>query len=144
MTLMSTAFDMSMPGVFRLKGNGAIDHPFDPVKAGGDLSFSGALASLSDHRFSFLPIASVPSLSLNGSVDYQPGQASGDITVITKGGRLAADGSWRARPQDYDATIALDRFPVDAFMPSLGVGYVTARVSVDGRGYNPMAKKHVY
>ena len=73
-------------------------------------------------------------------MDYHPGQASGDITVITKGGRLAADGSWRARPQDYDATIALDRFPVDAFMPSLGVGYVTARVSVDGRGYNPMAK----
>ncbi len=134
------SLDMSMPGVFRLKGNGAIDHPFDPVKAGGDISFSGALASLSDRRFSFLPIASVPSLSLNGSVDYHPGQASGDITVTTKGGRLAADGSWRARPQDYDATIALDRFPVDAFMPSLGVGNVTARVSVDGRGYNPMAK----
>lgn len=132
--------DMSMPGIFRIKGNGAIDHPFDPVKAGGGITFNGALASLNDRRFTFLPIPSVPALSLNGSVDYHPGEASGDIEVTTSGGRLAAGGSWSARPQDYDATIALDRFPVDAFMPSLGVGRVTARATVDGRGYNPMAK----
>lgn len=132
--------NMSMPGIFRLKGNGEVDYPFDPEKIGGNISFNGALASLSDKKFSFLPIPTIPALALNGSADYHPGEASGDIEVTTNGGRLAADGSWSARPQDYDANITLDKFPVDVFMPSLGIGNITARATIDGRGYNPMSK----
>ncbi len=131
---------MSMPGVFRLQGNGTVDHPFDPEKIGGGISLDGALATLSDRQFSFLPIHTVPALQLRADVDYHPGEASGNVEVTTHGGRLAADGSWSARPQDYDANIVLDRFPVDLFMPELGVGQVTAKATVDGRGYNPMAK----
>ena len=33
----------------------------------------------------------------------------------------------------------LDNFPVEEFMPDLGVGRVSARISVDGRGYNPLS-----
>lgn len=131
---------MSMPGVFRLQGNGTVDHPFDPEKIGGGISLDGALATLSDRQFSFLPIHTIPALQLRADVDYHPGEASGNVEVTTHGGRLAADGSWSARPQDYDANIVLDRFPVDLFMPELGVGQVTAKATVDGRGYNPMAK----
>ena len=130
---------LSMPDVFRLKGNGTVDNPFDPDKIGGGIALEGSLASLSDKKYSFLPIAVLPALQLKANVNYHPGEAEGDITVITRGGRLAADGSWSARPQDYDARVTLDHFPVDAFMPSLGIGSITAQASIDGRGYNPMS-----
>ena len=134
------ALNLTMPGVMRLSGNGLIDSPFDINKTGADISLDGELATLSDRRYPFLPIAHIPALSLNTNISYHPGEASGDLTVITRGGRLAADGSWSARPEDYDAHITLSRFPVDAFMPELGVGAVTGSLSVDGRGYNPMAR----
>ncbi|MDE6066109.1 MAG: translocation/assembly module TamB domain-containing protein [Duncaniella sp.] len=134
------SLNLTMPGVMRLAGNGVVDWPFDPDKTGGSVSLDGALASLSDRQFSFLPIATVPALKLNTNIDYHPGEASGDLTVITRGGRLAADGSWSARPEDYDAHITLAQFPVNAFMPELGVGTVTGSLNVDGRGYNPMSR----
>lgn len=127
-----------MPDVMRLQANGSVSSPFDPDKIGGDLSIDGSLAALSDRQFAFLPIAHTPALSIKGDAEYHPGEATGAFTVTTSGGSLAAEGSWSARPQDYDADISVNSFPVDAFMPELGVGRVTGRVRVDGRGYNPM------
>ncbi len=132
--------NMSMPDVFRLKGNGTVDNPFNPDKIGGKIIMDGALASLSDRKFSFLPIPVVPALQLKANVDYHPGKASGKLAVTTRGGRLAADGSWLALPEKYNASISLDNFPVDAFMPSLGVGNITAHTTLNGKGYNPMSK----
>ena len=135
-------YDLSldMPSVFKLKGTGTISQPFDPEKTGAAVTLSGSLASMSDKQYSFLPIPSVPALSLLTDIDYRPGEASGSLEVTTRDGRLAADGSWKARPEDYDLTLDLERFPVDRFMPSLGVGPITAKLTVDGRGYNPMAR----
>ncbi len=46
-----------------------------------------------------------------------------------------------AQPQrSYVVTVDADRFPVDAFMPLLGVGAVTARIDADGHGYNPFSE----
>lgn len=134
------ALNLTMPGVMRLAGNGVVDWPFDVEKTGASISLDGALASLNDRQYPFLPIAKIPALSLTTNIDYHPGEASGDLTVTTRGGRLAADGSWSARPEDYDAHITLAQFPVDAFMPELGVGTVTGSLNLDGRGYNPMAR----
>ena len=130
---------MSMPDVFRLKGKGTVEAPFDPGKIGGNISLDGSLATLSDRKFSFLPISIVPALQLKADVSYHPGEASGKLAVNTRGGRLAANGSWAARSEKYDARIALDRFPADAFMPSIGIGSVTGLASINGKGYNPMS-----
>lgn len=132
------SLSLNAPGLARLKGQGTVDNPFDPAKIGGDVSLEGALASLTDREFSFLPIKHTPALSLRSDIRYMPGQASGYLEVTADGGRIAADGSWTARTEDYDATLALDDFPVSDFMPELGVGRVTADLKVDGRGYNPM------
>ena len=133
---------MDMPGVARFKAEGSVDNPFNPDKLGGGMSIDGALASLTDKQFSFLPIPSLLALSLSGDVDYSPGQASGDIEVTTHGGRIAANGSWTARTEDYDAKIVLDRFPANLFLPAtMGVGELSGRLAVDGRGYNPMSAK---
>ncbi len=134
------SLNMVMPGIVRVDAEGIINHPFSTDRIGGELTLAGSLSTLTDKQFSFLPIKVVPALSLSGDVIYQPGKASGDIAVITRKGKLAANGHWEGRQESYDAVVSLNRFPVDAFMPELGVGEVTADFKIDGKGYNPMQR----
>lgn len=129
-----------MPGVTRIDAEGVINYPFLPDRVGGKLTIAGTLSTLTDKQFSFLPIKVVPALSLSGEVVYHPGEASGDIMVTTRKGKLAANGHWVGSRESYDAVVALNRFPVNAFMPELGIGEVTADLKINGKGYNPMLK----
>lgn len=129
-----------MPDVVRLDAEGMVDNPFNPNKVGGELTLNGSLSTITDKQFSFLPIKVVPALKVNGDVNYKPGIASGDVIVTTRQGKLAANGHWVGKRESYDAAVSLDRFPVDAFMPELGIGEITANLNIDGHGYNPMSK----
>lgn len=132
--------NLIMPGITRLEAEGVVSNPFLPDKIGGELTLNGSLSTITDKQFSFLPIEVVPALALNGDILYQPGKASGDITVKTRQGSLAANGHWVGKRESYDAVVSLKRFPVDAFMPELGIREITADLKVDGKGYNPMLK----
>ena len=132
--------DMILPDIARIKAEGEIDNPFSPDKIGGELSLEGSLSTITDKQFSFLPIKVVPALRLEGDVKYHPGNVEGDVTVTTRQGRLAAGGKWNGKKESYNATVNLDRFPVDAFMSELGIGEITASLKADGVGYNPMSK----
>lgn len=132
--------DARIPGLAQVALEGEVENPFDPDKLGGELSLDGNLSTLTDKEFAFLPIKKVPALSVNGTVDYHPGAVSGNIDLTTQNGRLAGSGNWNARAEGYDATLKLDDFPVDAFMPELGIGRVTASLIADGKGYNPMKR----
>lgn len=132
--------NINSPRIGRVNMTGEIDNPFSPDRIGGNLSIDGALAALSDKEFSFLPIAHIPALQLTGDIAYQPGSVEGDVSIISHGGRLAGAGSWIAKSQDYNAKLKLDHFPAHLFMPEIGLKEITASISVDGKGYNPMAK----
>ncbi len=134
------SLDMRMPDLLSLVLQGNVNYPFDINKVGGELSLDGRVATLSDKQFAFLPIKTLPALAVNGNVDYHPGSVDGDFEITTRNGRLAGAGNWKAKTEAYQATVHLDDFPVDAFMPELGVGRVTATASVDGHGYNPMKR----
>jgi len=129
-----------MQDIARIDAEGVVDNPFSPDKIGGELSLDGSLSTITDKQFSFLPIKVVPALRLTGDVEYHPGNAEGNFNVTTRQGRLAAGGKWNGKRESYAATVILDRFPVDAFMPELGIGEITATLKADGKGYNPMAK----
>lgn len=133
--------NLMVPDMVRLYAEGVVDNPFTTDKIGGEITMNGSLSTITDKQFSFLPIKVVPSLKLDGNIAYHPGIADGKFTVVTRGGRLAASGKWNDMIEGYNATINLDRFPVDAFMPELGVGEITATITADGRGYNPMSRK---
>ncbi|MCH5326478.1 MAG: translocation/assembly module TamB domain-containing protein [Duncaniella sp.] len=131
---------LSMPQLLRLKTTGTIDHPFDPSKLGGNVSIDGSLAAVNDRQLPFLPIAQLPALRLSGDINYIPGEASGAVEVTTSGGRIAAEGLWTSRSEEYEADLNLDKFPVDIFMPQLGIDNITASLKVDGKGYNPFSR----
>ncbi len=133
--------DIRMQPVAHVALEGEISNPFNPEKIGGELNVRGNMSTITDKQFSFLPIKSVPALAINGTVDYHPGRVEGDLAITTRDGKVAGSGRWNGKAESYNATLVLHAFPVDAFMPELGVGRVTGSVTVDGRGYNPMSRK---
>lgn len=139
-TLNVYTLDMRMTGLAHVALEGVLNDVLDPAKIGGQLNINGNLATITDKQFAFLPIKKVPALSLSGTVDYYPELISGDLAITTRNGRLAGAGRWNGRAESYTATLKLHDFPVDAFVPEYGVERVTASLTVDGKGYNPLNK----
>lgn len=133
----------AIPGVLSLEAGGTLSNLTDPEALGGNVTFEGAVTDPSALRPTLAQLRldstlRVPALRLDGSVDYHPGDVEGRVHLITGGGSVLANGSWNARREGYAALVKLDRFPMDAFMPGLGVGRISGTVDADGHGYNPL------
>lgn len=136
---------VDLPGYLALNAKGKVDSPMDFNKMRGKVDFNGSIGKLNALKNAFLPAASaktinIPPSKLNGSVIYSPGNIDGTVNVRTASGQLALDGKWNQKAEGYTADLKADRFPVNAFMPSLGVGEVSADVKLDGRGYDPASR----
>ncbi|MDE6177320.1 MAG: hypothetical protein K2F71_07250, partial [Paramuribaculum sp.] len=129
---------------FTFNADGVVKNPFDFKRMDGRVSFHADAIALNRVKPTLLEarLASqlnIPVTIIDGHVDYSPNLISGKLRAVAAGGHLALDGSWRQRAESYDASFRADNFHVDAFMPSLGVGAVTATVKASGKGYNPTA-----
>lgn len=137
---------IQLPRVLNLAGNGEVKNITDFNRMGGRINFEGAVTDPKAVKATLAALKmdstiTIPALKLKGSADYNPGNISGNLNLTTGSGKLLADGRWVARKEAYKADIDLTSFPVDAFMPSLGIGDISATVHLDGAGYNPMSPK---
>ncbi len=131
-------FALSAFNSMTLNASGTVSTLDDPERLAGKITLDGRVTDGS-LLTRFLPEGlRVPTMTLAGNVDYAPGAITGDLKGTANNGSLALDARWVARAESYDVDADLDAFPVDAFMPSLGVGPVTATVHAHGHGYNPM------
>ena len=64
----------------------------------------------------------IPPMTLNGHVKMNSGTIAGRLAAVTRGGRLGLDARWNANSESYTADLTTNTFPVQAFMPLLGVG----------------------
>lgn len=121
------------------EASGRVRNPFNFEKMDGKVDFNADAIALNVIKPTLLEAKlakelNIPHTTLKGSVDYSPNIIAGKINAFVQNGRIALDGSWNQRAEGYDASLDIDRFPVDAFMPSLGVGTVTASLSANGHG----------
>ena len=135
-----------LPGYISLNAKGHVINPLDFNKMKGNVDLNGKLGKINTVKNRILPgrtanSFNIPPMTLKGSIAYSPGNIDGDIDVRTAAGRLALDGRWNARSEGYTARLRTVSFPVGAFMPSLGVGNLTADIDLDGHGYNPASRK---
>lgn len=133
---------LNLPGYIMLNAHGNIDKPFDYNKMSGLITFNGKWNDLNKLRHTLInaPAASqfnIPSSTINGCISYAPGNIGGDVKMHTSQGLLALDGQWNQNAERYNANLSVNRFPINAFMPSLGIGEVTADALISGKGYNP-------
>lgn len=137
---------LGLPGYLALNAYGKVDNPFDFNKMSGKVNFDGTVEpGMNSVKKAFLAVATagkinIPSSSVKGAIVYSPGNIDGGLTVRTAGGQIQLDGKWNRKAEGYHAVLKANRFPVASFMPSLGVGHVTAALKVDGYGYNPASR----
>lgn len=136
---------LNLPGYLALKAEGKVDNPLEFNRISGRVNLDGTIGKLNSLKGAFLSKqlaaqVNIPPSRIKGNIIYSPGNIDGDVKVTTTSGDIALDGKWNDRAQGYQATLKARSFPVNAFMPGLGVGKVTADVNLNGRGYNPASK----
>jgi len=126
--------------VATLSAEGYIGNFFSPDLIVADLDLDGRILDGKSIAHAMLDPKSgiaIPPLSLSGHIGAKGSRYSADLTATSLSGKLALDGSIDSRPDGgYDIYLSADDFPVNAFMPDLGVGRVSATISGLGHGYD--------
>lgn len=134
--------DVALNGTVRLGAKGKVFNVFDPERLGGKLALSGKLIDLNRFKPALFDKATVdqfnfPLTTFDGTVDMNAGHIVGKLEAHTEQGRLSLDADWYSRLEDYEVSLVADRFPINAFMPLLGVEEVSAALDAKGHGCNP-------
>ena len=131
--------EAEMAGVLRLKASGKADNPLDYRKMRAQVAIDGALM---DPRLAeqFLPKTEmrVPAFAIKGTATADGLAYGADLALTTTAGDLAAKGHVALTPETYHADITASHINVAQFMPSLGIGRVSATVNAHGAGFNPL------
>lgn len=133
---------LSLYGIARFEANGRIKNAFDPNLLSGNVSLRGQLIDLNGFKSVIFDKQTAaefnfPATTFNGNIEMVAGTINGQLTGHTADGAINLNADWNDRKQNYTANLELMRFPVNAFMPLLGVGEITANLKVDGHGYDP-------
>lgn len=134
----------SLPGYLELAADGRVLKMMDLARIGGEINLDGEIRNVDFIKPTLLEAklmeqVNIPPMTLTGNVAMSSGTIDGTLQAITGSGELALDGHWSGTAEDYEVVLALDSFPVNSFMPLMGVGVITADFNAQGHGLNPLA-----
>lgn len=140
------AMELTMDHVFNLSAYGSMYSPLDLKRADGDITLQGAVTSSRFTRPSRLAAmlnlpVDVPPMRLSGDIKAHGGTLNGNMKVVTGKGRLGVDGRWVTTNDGYRASVNLDNFPAQAFVPQYEVSDVTASLEAHGQNFNIMSPR---
>lgn len=135
---------LHVPGALRLDGGGRLYDVLTPERMSGSVDLAGKLGDIDPWlRLVMGPDAGVriPPMDVKAGIDFGNGAYSGDLQAVTSSGQLALDGSFNGRGKVYDIQLDAYHFPVEAFMPSLGISDVTVGINAKGHGLDIMSPR---
>ena len=133
---------LHVPGALRLDGGGRLHNVLTPEHMTGSIDLSGKLGDIDPWlRLVMGPDAGVriPPMDVKAGIDFGNGAYNGNLQATTSAGQLALDGNFNGRGKAYDIQLDAYQFPIDAFMPSLGISDVTVGINAKGRGLDIMS-----
>lgn len=129
-----------LAGVLRLDAHGYADNVLNPKRLDARVTLDG---SLMEPRLAEQFLApsdmNIPAFTIKGTAEAHGQAYAADIDVTSTAGDVAAKGHVDLTPESYQADVSTSRLNVAQFMPSLGIGRVTAQVKASGRGFNPLS-----
>lgn len=142
--LLISRGDLALGDIASIKLDGALQNLNDINQLAGKITIDGNIRDGNTLKMSLLQAKSgstlnIPPLRLAGIVSVDRGTYAGNLSATSSGGKLALDGQWNGNRESYDADLKLNKFPVNSFMPTLGVGTVTGALSARGHGYDPFS-----
>ncbi len=137
---------VEMPNHISLAMTGELQSLDDVNKMSGKIDISGELQNADFIKTAVLEAqlfeqVNVPPMSLSGNIAMNSGVVAGKLQSVTENGRLALDAEWNSRGAEYDMVLAVDSFPVNSFLPQMGMSLLSADVMVIGSGYDVMSPK---
>ncbi|MCH5220356.1 MAG: translocation/assembly module TamB domain-containing protein [Muribaculaceae bacterium] len=137
--------DVKIDRHIKLDAHGSIKNIFEEKGMSGNVTFSAVVTDVSNWTADLLAGTGVmiPSLSVGGSLRFDNNNYSGNLTGKTQGGTIALKGAFNGYGDKYGLDLVTNRMPISAFMPSLGIGRVTASVKADGIGFDFFSPKTV-
>ncbi|MCH5221535.1 MAG: translocation/assembly module TamB domain-containing protein [Muribaculaceae bacterium] len=125
-----------------LSASGSVDNFMNFDAMSGALALKGNIINVDAFKKQFLEASTaesinIPPMSLNGNVAINKGVIAGNLKAITGAGDVKFDGRWDGNGENYAAEIITEAFPINAFMPDLGVGDITMAMAAEGHGYDP-------
>lgn len=129
--------DLDIPRSLSIRADGQLMNIFDPNRLSGNIGFDGRIGDLSpwSNLLASLKGVRIPPLSLDGQIKFSNGNYMGTLAAQTEQGSIALDGYFKGRNSEYDIDLTTDNFPVNAFMPELGVGNISAHILASGHGF---------
>lgn len=134
--------DVNIKRLLALRASGRIYNMMKPgnlranVDIFGKLQDAGVLNRMFGPELRSMGVT-IPSFSIDGHVDFAPGDYKGNIALKSDVGDASARGFFNMNSESYNADVNLRNFDVCGIMPSLGVGVVTGTLQARGAGFNP-------
>lgn len=133
-----------MQRVFGLAADGRVIDMTDMNRISGHVGLRGWLANTGFVKQTLFDAqmrrtVDLPPLTLRADVNMNRGTIAGTVRAVTGTGRIALDGTWAGRTTSYSAKLRADSLPVKAFLPTMGIGSVTATADIEGHGLDPLS-----
>ncbi len=130
-----------LPGCAQAKIRGDLFNVMDMDRLGGDVAFDVDIANVAFVKPTLMDKAmrdqvDIPPMSLTGHAGFGGGEYSGAGRVRLASGELLADGRFNGNSQRYKLDATLNSFPVQRFLPKMGIGELTGHVQFEGNGFD--------
>ncbi len=140
-----SGLNVKLPSAFNLNAKGYISNLSTPNKMHGELNVDAKTYNL-DFISSLLDLSSsgvrIPSgIDVNGKFTFLSNHISADMRATHQGGNLSGTIDFDPSLMAYEAILNIDKFPIDHFLPSMGLGDLTAKINVKGSGTDIMSTK---
>lgn len=132
---------LNMPGILGLNASGKVNSPMEFKRMNGKIKIDGSIRNIDFLKSQFLDktmakAVNIPQMDIAGDVNYNPGLIDGDIKITTSDGNMALDAQWSQKAEGYDLNLNTRSFPLQKFMPGLGISNLTADAKITGHGYD--------
>lgn len=133
-----------MAGVLKLVASGFAHNVLEPKNLKAHLDIDGALMDPElANQFLAESEMRVPAFHITGTADADRDQYGADLSIRSTAGDAAARGHVTLNSENYNADVTTEGLNVAQFMPSLGIGKVSAHVKATGAGFNPLSGRSV-
>lgn len=136
---------VDMPRYLRVAAYGRVVNPMDFNLMQGRITLDGAVTDADFIKDQMLDRSTarsinIPPMTIAGTIDYRPGLIDGDVKVNSSGGDVKLAARWNQKAEGYDLNLNARRFPLQRFMPGLGLSDISGRARINGHGYDPQRR----
>lgn len=134
--------DLKIDRHIKVALSGNVRNVFSDRDLSGNAKFDIAVSDVSNWTADLLAGSGVvvPTMKMKGSASFSNSAYKADVTAFTNGGKITLKGALYGTSEKYTVNVNAVDFPVSAFLPTFGLGRMTAVIRAEGKGFDLFSK----